>query len=87
MTARPKRANRLLTIGLGAPKICAMNYSKIIDDLGGTSAVAKLCNVRQPSVSEWRKEGIPAARLMYLQAVRPDVFVSASQKTPEQSSS
>lgn len=52
----------------------AMDANKIIDDLGGTSVVAELCKVQPPSVSEWRTRGIPSARLMYLQAIRPDVF-------------
>lgn len=48
--------------------------SEIIDALGGTAAVARLCQVKPPSVSDWRKEGIPPARRMYLEAVRPDAF-------------
>ena len=54
---------------------------QIIDALGGTAAVAKLCEVAAPSVSEWRKRGeIPRARLMYLKAVRPDIFGPAPQR-------
>lgn len=52
----------------------AMNDSKIIDDLGGTSAVAELCEVKPSSVSEWRTQGIPRARRQYLKLLRPDVF-------------
>lgn len=33
---------------------------QIIDALGGTSEVARLCAVSDPSVSQWRKAGIPA---------------------------
>lgn len=51
-----------------------MDANKIIDALGGTAAVARLCQVRPPSVSEWRRNGIPAARLQFLQLARPDVF-------------
>lgn len=51
--------------------------SLIIDLLGGTSAVARLCNVKPPSVSDWRKFGIPAARKMFLRVVRPEVFLHA----------
>jgi hypothetical protein len=51
-----------------------MDANKIIDDLGGTTAVADLCEVKPPSVSEWRVTGIPRARLQYLRAIRPDVF-------------
>lgn len=51
-----------------------MTASEIIDQLGGTAEVARLCEVEQPSVSEWRKRGIPRARLMFLKLARPDVF-------------
>lgn len=51
-----------------------MTHSEIIDALGGTSRVAELCEVRPPSVSDWRKHGIPKARMMFLRAVRPEVF-------------
>lgn len=51
-----------------------MDANKIIDALGGTAAVAKLCKVKPPSVSEWRTNGIPDARLQFLEVVRPDVF-------------
>lgn len=55
-----------------------MNANQIIDALGGTSEVARICHVKPPSVSEWRENGIPAARLMYLRLLRPDVFVDES---------
>lgn len=48
--------------------------SRIIDALGGTMAVTRLCEVRSASVSKWRWTGIPRARLMFLKAIRPDVF-------------
>lgn len=50
------------------------NPNQIIDALGGTSAVAKLCEIKDSSVSEWRTNGIPKARLMFLRLARPDVF-------------
>jgi len=46
----------------------------VIDALGGTSEVARLCDIQPPSVSEWRHRGIPKAQLKYLQLARPDVF-------------
>lgn len=51
-----------------------MDANKIIDALGGTAEVARLCEVQPPSVSEWRHAGIPRARLKYLRLLRPDVF-------------
>ncbi len=44
--------------------------TQVIDVLGGTAEVARLCQVAMPSVSDWKKEGIPRARMMFLQAVR-----------------
>jgi hypothetical protein len=46
----------------------------VIDRLGGTSETARICEVAPASVSEWRKNGIPQARLMFLKLARPDVF-------------
>ena len=51
----------------------ALTDSELIDALGGTTAVARLCEVRAPSVSEWRVRGIPKARRMFLSAIRPDI--------------
>ena len=51
-----------------------LSDSQIIDALGGTMAVAALCEVRSPSVSEWRHAGIPRARRQYLALLRPDLF-------------
>lgn len=48
--------------------------NKIIDALGGTAETARMFNIAPPSVSEWRRLGIPRARLMYIEVVRPDLF-------------
>jgi hypothetical protein len=48
--------------------------SRIIDRLGGTTAVATICKIRSPSVSEWRISGIPAARRQYLELLNPRAF-------------
>ena len=48
--------------------------NEIIDALGGTVKVAKICGVTKAAVSQWRASGIPSARLMYLKLLRPDVF-------------
>lgn len=59
---------------LGVPIVGGMNDSDIIDALGGTSEVARLCKVRPPSVSGWRANGIPAARRQFLELLRPELF-------------
>lgn len=51
-----------------------MDANKIIDMLGGTGEVARLCEVFPGAVSQWRKDGIPRARLMFLRLARPEVF-------------
>ncbi len=45
----------------------------LIEKLGGTAEVARLCRVSSQAVSKWRREGIPSARRMYLLAIRPDL--------------
>jgi hypothetical protein len=46
---------------------------KLIDELGGTAAVARLFKISSPSVSEWKREGIPKARMQTIQLLRPDL--------------
>lgn len=43
--------------------------TQIIKALGDTAAVARLFGIAMSSVSDWKKQGIPPARLMYLKAV------------------
>ncbi|AOV02777.1 YdaS family helix-turn-helix protein [Delftia tsuruhatensis] len=40
--------------------------TQVIEALGGTAAVARIFDVKQPSVSDWKKDGIPASRVMFL---------------------
>ena len=50
--------------------------NSIIDALGGTTATARLFEIEPPSVSDWRRYGIPKARLMYLKVAKPELFAS-----------
>jgi DNA-binding transcriptional regulator YdaS (Cro superfamily) len=45
-----------------------MNTTEIIQPLGGTFAVAKLCRVSPPAVSQWRNNGLPNDKLVLLAA-------------------
>ncbi|MGB1539189.1 MAG: hypothetical protein ACPHAN_15915, partial [Pseudomonadales bacterium] len=54
--------------------------SEIIDGIGGTAATARLCEIRSPSVSEWRHKGIPKARMQFLRLARPDVFKKTASR-------
>ena len=56
-----------------------MDVDLIIEKLGGPAQVARICEIRPQAVSQWRSTGIPKARLMYLQLLRPDIFVPTLQ--------
>jgi len=59
-----------------------MNSDIIISRLGGPSEVARICDCTPQAVSQWfgvdpqtnMQREIPKARLMYLKAIRPEVF-------------
>lgn len=69
-----------------------MTESQIIDSLGGTNAVARICKVKPGSVSCWRKYGIPDARKQTLALIFPDKVpkswapspANKAKKTPEE---
>ena len=59
--------------------------NEVIDRLGGTAAVAKMFRIRAPSVSEWRaRNTIPKARLMFLEAMYPELFNSPDKHCQDQ---
>ena len=62
-----------------------MDANLIIDALGGTAEVARLCRVKSPSVSEWRHSGIPDARRQFLELLRPDVFAALATRQQDDS--
>ena len=59
-----------------------MDPKKIIEDAGGRAEVARLCECSPQAVSQWfgsdpktgKQRTIPKSRLLFLRAVRPDVF-------------
>ena len=53
--------------------------SLVIDRLGGAVATSRLCEVTPQAVSQWRRDGIPKARRMYLQVLRPEAFKAMAQ--------
>jgi hypothetical protein len=61
-----------------------LNPNEVIDALGGTSEVARLCEIEPPSVSDWRKFGIPKARLMFLRLAKPEVFARLDAQSETQ---
>ena len=55
----------------------------VIDRLGGTSAVAKICECKPPSVHGWRVNGIPKPRLQFLRLAYPQAFEGLDTPHPE----
>lgn len=68
-----------------------MTSQETIQALGGPSEVARLCQVSPQAVSQWfgidpvtkEERVIPKARLMFLQAIRPEVFAATASKSAE----
>jgi hypothetical protein len=48
--------------------------NRVIDSLGGTGAVARLCDVIDPVVSQWRNRGFPKPWEKFLRRARPKAF-------------
>jgi hypothetical protein len=59
-----------------------MNANQIIDSLGGTTAVAKLCGITVSAVSQWRTNGIPKYWMMALSLKFPEVVCHNHHGTP-----
>lgn len=54
--------------------------NRIIDALGGTFAVSRMCaNASPQAVSDWRKKGLPPAREQLFRYLRPDLFRAAGR--------
>lgn len=51
-----------------------MDTNKIIEKLGGTYAVARLCQVTPGAVSQWKTRCIPRGHLNFLKTKFPKVF-------------
>jgi len=49
-------------------KIAYMNTTEIINCLGGTFAVAKMCRVSPAAVSQWKHNGLPGYQLVWIAA-------------------
>lgn len=59
---------------MGTKKTTPEEARRVIDALGGTNAVARLCGIKSPSVSSWKKNGIPHSWVRFLSLLRPDLF-------------
>lgn len=57
--------------------------SKIIDLLGGNTALSKVFGISSQAVSKWRRHGIPKANRMYLKLANPAAFeADESERVP-----
>lgn len=45
---------------------------KVIEALGGVAEVSRIFSISMPSVSAWQAEGIPDARMMYLEVAHAE---------------
>ena len=68
------------TSARGSSKIADMNPNLIIDALGGTGEVSRICSVTTSAVSQWRNNGIPSAWLRYFRLAYPEVFADLDQR-------
>ncbi len=66
------------------PALKRLDADALIDELGGTVAVARLCEVTSQAVTQWRRKGIPKPRLMYLRAINPAAFAVQAQEAAAQ---
>lgn len=47
-----------------------IHAAQVIEKLGGTAEVSRLFGLSMPSVSDWKNDGIPPARMMYLRLAK-----------------
>lgn len=59
-----------------------MTDSEIIDALGGSVAVAMVCDTQPQAVSQWRRKGIPDARRQYLAEKFPQLVTYQRKYQP-----
>jgi hypothetical protein len=62
-----------------------LTADQIIDALGGTSEIARLCEISPQATCQWRTKGIPKPWMKFLRAERPDVFEPKPAAAPEHS--
>jgi len=56
--------------------------STLVDFLGGTTAVAESLDIKPPSVSDWRKNGIPRSRVLELALIHGRQVASRDDLAP-----
>lgn len=51
-----------------------MNDSELIDQAGGTGAVAEICGTSMQVVTNWKSRGIPDGWRKFLALAKPEIF-------------
>ena len=60
------------------------NHSKLIDDMGGPSAIAHLFGISSQAVTKWRRTGIPDDKLIRLAPIAESRgFATRKELLPE----
>lgn len=54
---------------------------RIIDAMGGPSAVARVFSITPGAVTQWREVGVPKSRLFSIKLLRPDLFKVNTKKS------
>ena len=52
-------------------------------ELGGITKISEICKCTPPSIVGWKRNGIPKARLMYLQLAYPNLKAWKHLKSQE----
>jgi hypothetical protein len=61
-------------------KEAQIEAQRIIDAMGGPSAVARIFSITPGAVTQWRVDGVPDSRMFSIKLLRPDLFKSNSKK-------
>lgn len=57
-----------------------MSPNDLIESLGGTCAVARFFNIKPPSVSGWKADGIPKDRLICMAPILEEKGVASRKE-------
>jgi predicted transcriptional regulator len=61
----------------------ALTDAELIDRLGGSTRVARLCGISPQAVSVWRRRGIPLLRRKLLALEHPELVAQAQERAAQ----
>lgn len=53
-------------VSRNAKRLSPKVSSEVIDAIGGTGTVSRLCDISSSAVTQWRINGMPKSRVLYL---------------------